>query len=202
MFQPDLLKGKRILVTGGGTGLGRSMAHRYLELGANVVICGRREDVLKQTAEELAKDTKGEIETVGCDVRVPDAVEAMMDKIWEKRPLDILVNNAAGQILAQTNKMSTARHRRRAGHRAARLGLLHRRRRPALDRRRPARPGGDVDPHRLVADGRALHRALGDGQGGRAGDDQEPRRRMGAQGHPHLRHRARPLPHRGRLEPA
>ena len=65
MFQPDLLKGKRILVTGGGTGLGRSMAQRYLELGANVVICGRREDVLKQTAEELAQATKGDIETVG-----------------------------------------------------------------------------------------------------------------------------------------
>ena len=63
MFQPDLLKGKRILVTGGGTGLGRSMAQRYLELGANVVICGRREDVLKQTAEELAAATRGEIET-------------------------------------------------------------------------------------------------------------------------------------------
>ena len=106
MFQPDLLKGKRILVTGGGTGLGRSMAHRYLELGANVVICGRREDVLKQTADELTKETGGEIETVGCDVRVPDAVEAMMDTIWAKRPLDILVNNAAGQILAQTHKMS------------------------------------------------------------------------------------------------
>ena len=98
MFQPDLLKGKRILVTGGGTGLGRSMAHRYLELGANVIICGRREDVLKQTAAELAEETKGEIETVGCDVRVPAAVEAMMDTIW--------VNNAAGQILAQTHKMS------------------------------------------------------------------------------------------------
>ena len=55
MFQPDLLKGKRILVTGGGTGLGRSMAHRYLELGGNVENSGRREDVLKQTAEELAK---------------------------------------------------------------------------------------------------------------------------------------------------
>ena len=106
MFQADLLKGKRILVTGGGTGLGRSMAHRFLELGANVVICGRREDVLKQTAEELHKETGGEIETVGCDVRVADAVEAMMDRIWEKRPLDILVNNAAGQILAQTHKMS------------------------------------------------------------------------------------------------
>ena len=57
MFQLDLLKGKRILVTGGGTGLGRSMSRRFLELGANVVICGRREDVLKQTAEELTKAT-------------------------------------------------------------------------------------------------------------------------------------------------
>jgi NAD(P)-dependent dehydrogenase (short-subunit alcohol dehydrogenase family) len=106
MFQPDLLKGKRILVTGGGTGLGRSMAQRYLELGANVIICGRREDVLKQTVDELHKDTGGEIEAVSCDVRVPAAVEAMMDTIWAKRPLDVLVNNAAGQILAQTHKMS------------------------------------------------------------------------------------------------
>ena len=79
MFQLDLLKGKRILVTGGGTGLGRSMSHRFLELGANVVICGRREDVLEQTAEELTKETGAEIETVRCDVRLPDAVEAMMD---------------------------------------------------------------------------------------------------------------------------
>jgi NAD(P)-dependent dehydrogenase (short-subunit alcohol dehydrogenase family) len=102
MFQPDLLKGKRILVTGGGTGLGRSMAEKYLQLGADVIICGRREDVLKKTADELG----GNIEVVGCDVRVPDAVEAMMDRIWAKRSLDILVNNAAGQILAQTNKMS------------------------------------------------------------------------------------------------
>src|SRR5216110_168084 len=107
MFQPDLLKGKRILVTGGGTGLGRSMSHRFLELGANVVICGRREDVLEQTAEELTKETGAEIETVRCDVRLPDAVEAMMDRIWQKRPLDILVNNAAGQILAPTHKMSS-----------------------------------------------------------------------------------------------
>ncbi len=99
MFQPDLLKGKRILVTGGGSGLGRSMAQRYLELGANVVICGRREDVLKQTAEELGKQTKGDIDTIGCDVRVPDAVEAMMDRIWAKRPLDILVNNVVMSIL-------------------------------------------------------------------------------------------------------
>ena len=80
MFQLDLLRGKRILVTGGGTGLRRSMSHRFLELGANVVICGRREDVLKETAEELTKATGAEIETVRCDVRLPDAVEAMMDR--------------------------------------------------------------------------------------------------------------------------
>src|SRR5207244_4186165 len=83
------------------------MSHRFLELGANVVICGRREDVLEQTAEELTKETGAEIETVRCDVRLPDAVEAMMDRIWQKRPLDILVNNAAGQILAPTHKMSS-----------------------------------------------------------------------------------------------
>ncbi|WP_422000147.1 SDR family oxidoreductase [Reyranella sp.] len=107
MFQSDLLKGKRILVTGGGTGLGRSMAQRYLELGANVVICGRREEVLKQTAQELTAESGGAIETVGCDVRIPDAVEAMMDTVWAGGPLDILVNNAAGQILAQTHRLST-----------------------------------------------------------------------------------------------
>ena len=202
MFQPDLLKGKRILVTGGGTGLGRSMAHRYLELGANVVICGRREDVLKQTAEELAKETGGEIETVGCDVRVPDAVEAMMDTIWAKRPLDILVNNAAGQILAQTHKMSTRAIDAVLGivlHGSAYCTVAAGRR--WIDAGR-ARSRGDVDPHRVVADRRALHRAVGHGQGGRARHDQEPRRRMGPQGHPHLRDRARPLPHRGRVEPA
>jgi len=104
MFQPDLLKGKRILVTGGGTGLGRSMSHRFLELGANVVICGRREDVLEQTAEELTKETGAEIETVRCDVRLPDAVEAMMDRIWQKRPLDILVNNAAARSWPRRTK--------------------------------------------------------------------------------------------------
>jgi NAD(P)-dependent dehydrogenase (short-subunit alcohol dehydrogenase family) len=106
MFQPDLLKGKRTLVTGGGTGLGRSMSHRFLDLGANVVIYGRRGDVLERTAEELTNETGAEIETVRCDVRMPDAVEAMMDRIWQKRPLDILVNNAAGLSFARTSSDS------------------------------------------------------------------------------------------------
>lgn len=108
MFQPDLLKGKRILVTGGGTGLGQSMGRRYLELGAELVICGRRTDVLEKTAEEFRQEIPGaSVETHGVDVRVASAVEEMMDRIFEKRPLDALVNNAAGQILAQTHKLST-----------------------------------------------------------------------------------------------
>ncbi len=201
MFQPDLLKGKRILVTGGGTGLGRSMVHRYLELGANVVICGRREDVLKQTADELAKETGGEIETVGCDVRVPDAVEAMMDKIWEKRPLDILVNNAAGQILAQTHKMSS-----RAID--AVLGIvLHGSAYCTVSAGRRWIEAGERN--KVVMSiltvssltGAPFTRAVGDGQGWRAGHDQEPCRRMGPQGHPHLRDRAGALPDRRCLEP-
>jgi NAD(P)-dependent dehydrogenase (short-subunit alcohol dehydrogenase family) len=108
MFQPDLLKGKRILVTGGGTGLGQSMGRRFLELGAELVICGRRTEVLDKAADEFRRQIPGaSIETHGVDVRVADAVEAMMDRIWEKRPLDVLVNNAAGQILAQTHRLST-----------------------------------------------------------------------------------------------
>jgi NAD(P)-dependent dehydrogenase (short-subunit alcohol dehydrogenase family) len=108
MFQPDLLKGKRILVTGGGTGLGQSMGKRFLELGAELVICGRRTEVLQKTADEFRQQIAGaSVETHSVDVRVADAVEQMMERIWERRPLDILVNNAAGQILAQTHRLST-----------------------------------------------------------------------------------------------
>jgi NAD(P)-dependent dehydrogenase (short-subunit alcohol dehydrogenase family) len=104
MFRPDLLKSKRILITGGGTGLGKGMAQRFLELGATVHICGRREEVLEQTAVELS--LKGTIHAVPCDVRSLDAVEAMIDSIWSEAPLDILVNNAAGNFIARTEELS------------------------------------------------------------------------------------------------
>src|SRR5208283_845894 len=97
MFRTDLLKNKRILITGGGTGLGKGMAERFVELGAAVHICGRREDVLEQTASELA--SKGTIHAIPCDVRNLEAVEAMIDSIWSEGPLDILVNNAAGNFI-------------------------------------------------------------------------------------------------------
>src|ERR1700684_2062644 len=106
MFRADLLHHKRILITGGGTGLGKAMAHRFLELGAAVYICGRREEVLQKTAAELSAATKGEIHAFPCDVRNLDAVETMIDSIWKDGPLDILVNNAAGNFIARTAELS------------------------------------------------------------------------------------------------
>ncbi len=107
MFRKDLLAKKRLLITGGGTGLGKAMAHRFLDLGAIVHICGRREEVLEKTAAELSAATKGSIHPIPCDVRNADAVEAMIDSIWKEGALDILVNNAAGNFIARTEELST-----------------------------------------------------------------------------------------------
>ena len=106
MFQADLLETKRILITGGGTGLGRAMAERFLQLGAEVYICGRRADVLQQTCKELAAGTAGEIRSLVCDVRDRDAVEQMIANIWNTGPLNVLVNNAAGNFIARTEELS------------------------------------------------------------------------------------------------
>ena len=106
MFEKDLLRGKRVLITGGGTGLGRSIGRRYVELGADLVICGRRLEVLQKTADEMRTDFGAGIGLQQCDVRSADAVEAMMERIWRDGPLDILVNNAAGNFLARTERLS------------------------------------------------------------------------------------------------
>jgi NAD(P)-dependent dehydrogenase (short-subunit alcohol dehydrogenase family) len=106
MFRDDLLRNKRVLITGGGTGLGKAMAHRFLQLGATVYICGRREEVLEETATELSNATKSPIHALPCDVRNLDAVEAMLDSIWKTGPLDVLVNNAAGNFIARTEELS------------------------------------------------------------------------------------------------
>jgi NAD(P)-dependent dehydrogenase (short-subunit alcohol dehydrogenase family) len=106
MFQPDLLRNKRILITGGGTGLGKATAQRFLELGAEVYICGRREEVLIATAQELHLRTGGSIRVRRCDVRDAAAVDEMMSAIWSEGPLDILMNNAAGNFLARTEDLS------------------------------------------------------------------------------------------------
>ena len=106
MFQPDLLRSKRILITGGGTGLGKGTAKRFLELGGTVYICGRRENVLRETEAELRSETAGTIHSIPCDVRDTQAVAAMIETIWNDGPLDILVNNAAGNFLARTEELS------------------------------------------------------------------------------------------------
>jgi NAD(P)-dependent dehydrogenase (short-subunit alcohol dehydrogenase family) len=110
MFEKDLLKNRTILITGGGTGLGRSMALRFAELGANLFVVGRREDPLKETVETLR--AKGGRASYACaDIRNFSAVEAALEAAekYFERPfggIDTLVNNAAGNFLARTEKLS------------------------------------------------------------------------------------------------
>jgi NAD(P)-dependent dehydrogenase (short-subunit alcohol dehydrogenase family) len=106
MFAAGLLAGKRILVTGGGTGLGAAMGRRFVELGATLVICGRRSEVLESAATQLREEFAAEVETHPCDIRDAAAVEAMVDAIWRSGPLDVLVNNAAANFIARTEKLS------------------------------------------------------------------------------------------------
>jgi len=106
MYRADLLKGHRILITGGGTGLGFSMGARFMELGADLVICGRRENVLKEAAEKHQAKSGRAVETHVCDIRDAAAVDAMIAAIWAKAPLDALVNNAAGNFIARSEELS------------------------------------------------------------------------------------------------
>jgi NAD(P)-dependent dehydrogenase (short-subunit alcohol dehydrogenase family) len=106
MFEKGLLKGKRILVTGGGSGLGAAMGRRFLELGAELVICGRRLELLEATAAQMRSDPGGKVAAIRCDIRDGVDVEAMVDAIWREAPLDILVNNAAATFIAQTEHLS------------------------------------------------------------------------------------------------
>src|SRR3954449_3888517 len=106
MFETGLLKHKRILVTGGGSGLGAAMGRRFLALGAELVICGRKLDRLEAAASEMREETGGKGTTIACDIRDGAAVESMMDAIWREAPLDILVNNAAATFIAQSEHLS------------------------------------------------------------------------------------------------
>jgi NAD(P)-dependent dehydrogenase (short-subunit alcohol dehydrogenase family) len=106
MFETDLLAGKRILITGGGTGLGLAIGRRYLELGAALAICGRREPVLADAAAQLTRETGGKVSVHPCDIRDPAAIDAMLEAIWQDGPLDGLVNNAAGNFIARTEELS------------------------------------------------------------------------------------------------
>lgn len=108
MFKEGLLKGKRILITGGGTGLGKEIATRYAALGADLWIAGRRGGVLEDTARELSTQFGVRVKTQSIDIRDAAAVDAMVQRIWdEDGPLTGLVNNAAGNFIAQADQLST-----------------------------------------------------------------------------------------------
>ena len=107
MFDKKLLKGKNIVVTGGGTGLGKSMAERFSDLGANLVLTSRREKVINDTAKEFRKRRKKAIPIV-CDVRYPDQVVSMINQAVDQLgSVDILVNNAAGNFISPTENLSS-----------------------------------------------------------------------------------------------
>lgn len=107
MYKPGLLGGERILVTGGGTGLGRVMAEAFLLLGAEVYVCGRRGPVVEQTAAELMAAHGGRAVGLACDIRQPDAIAEMLDRIWaDGGALTGLVNNAAGNFVSRTEELS------------------------------------------------------------------------------------------------
>ena len=106
MFQADMLTGHRILVTGGGTGLGRMMAEKFLSLGADVVICGRRKGVCDQTAGELMEAHGGRVDSFALDIRNAAAVDEVIGEVFATGGLTGLVNNAAGNFIARTEDIS------------------------------------------------------------------------------------------------
>ena len=107
MFQTALMTGQRILVTGGGTGLGKSMCEKFLALGADVAICGRRQSVLEETAAQWRRDfPERRVDTFGVDIRNAQAVDEMVESLFESGGLTGLVNNAAGNFVAPTESLS------------------------------------------------------------------------------------------------
>ncbi len=107
MLRDDALKGKTIVVTGGGSGLGKAMTKYFMELGANVAITSRDLEKLKNTASELENETGGNCLPLQCDVRHYEEVEKMLEGVIEKfGSVDILLNNAAGNFISPTERLS------------------------------------------------------------------------------------------------
>ncbi|MBY8824355.1 SDR family oxidoreductase [Sphingomonas colocasiae] len=107
MFRGDLMRGQKVLVTGGGSGLGRVMAEAIAALGGDVVIAGRRLGMLEATAAEIMAMHPGRVMPVACDIRDESAIEAMLDQAWEGGAPTGLVNNAAGNFVSRTEDLSS-----------------------------------------------------------------------------------------------
>ncbi|MDP7059622.1 MAG: SDR family oxidoreductase [Candidatus Marinimicrobia bacterium] len=106
MFEKDLLKNKTVIITGGGTGLGKSMAQRFGVLGAKLSICGRRKEVINTAVQEL-KESGAEVLGQQCDVRSGEDVQRMIDETVSKLgPVSVLLNNAAGNFISPTERLS------------------------------------------------------------------------------------------------
>ena len=195
MFRDGLFRRQKILVTGGGTGLGRAMAEKFLALGAEIAICGRRKAVCEATAAALTAAHGGVVKAYGVDIRDAAAVDAMVEDIFAAAPLTGLVNNAAGNFISRTEDLSPRGFRRHRQYRDARHVLRDPGGGKALDRRGPSRLGA-VDHRHLDAQRRPVRRPLGNEQVGGAGDDDVARRRMGPLRHPPQCDRARRNPDR------
>ncbi len=107
MLRDDALEGKTIVVTGGGSGLGKAMTRYFLELGAKVAITSRNLEKLQHTAKELQEETGGKCFAVQCDVRDYAQVENMRDEVLKEfGKVDVLLNNAAGNFISPTERLS------------------------------------------------------------------------------------------------
>lgn len=107
MLKPGSLTGKTIVVTGGGTGLGRSMGKYFSELGANLVITSRKLDVIQKAAEELTAETGGKVLAVPCDVRKYEEIENVLRETESKfGEIHGVLNNAAGNFISPTERLS------------------------------------------------------------------------------------------------
>lgn len=107
MFKPEAFQGKTIIITGGGTGLGRSMGRYLLQLGANLVITSRKKDVLEQAAAQLMAETGGEVLAVSCDVRKYEEIERLLNETENRfGVIHGVLNNAAGNFISPTERLS------------------------------------------------------------------------------------------------
>lgn len=201
MFSSDLLKGRAIFLSGGGSGLGRSMAIAFTKLGARLFLIGRREDPLKETCAEI-HSLGGAAAFTTCDVRDYALVEAAFAAAEAQfGEIDSLVNNAAGNFMARTEKLSPNAFNSVVG--IVLNGTFHCTQAFAKRRiQKTRRQYPEYHDHVCLGEfGFGIRRAFGVRQGRRLGDDHFARRRVGQISHPRERHRAWPISDRRRVVP-